>query len=136
LEEHFAHLLHDVWNRRRLDRLKSVYAANVVAHMAGGREIVGVDGLAYFLIQMLAAFPNAVFSMEHFCHSEETDGTLVAVRWSLRAHHAGDGLFGPPTGKPVYVLGISHFRLEDGRIAEEWTLFDEIAILRQSYASH
>jgi predicted ester cyclase len=34
------------------------------------------------------------------------------------------------------VLGISHFRLEDGRIVEEWTLFDEIAILRQSYASH
>jgi predicted ester cyclase len=33
------------------------------------------------------------------------------------------------------VLGISHFRLEDGRIAEEWTLFDEIAILCQSYAT-
>jgi predicted ester cyclase len=135
LEDCFAHLLHDIWNRRRLDLLKSMYAANVVAHVAGGREIIGVDGLTYFLIQMLAAFPNASFKLEYFSHSEETDGTLVAIRWSLRANHGGDGLFGPPTGKPVYVLGISHFRLEDGRIAEEWTLFDEIAILCQSYAT-
>jgi len=134
LEERVAHLLHDVWNRRRLDLLKDLYASNVVVHTAGGREIAGLDGLTHFIIQVLAAFPNAVFSMDHFCDVEETDGTFAAVRWTLRAHHRGHGLFGDPTGKPVHVLGISHFRLEESRIVEEWTLFDEIAILRQCYA--
>lgn len=56
------------------------------------------------------------------------------MRWSLRGHHRGDGLFGPPSGKPVYVLGISHFRFEGDRVVEEWTLYDELAILRQIYA--
>jgi steroid delta-isomerase-like uncharacterized protein len=134
LEDRFAHLLHDVWNRRRFDALRSMYAENVVVHAAGAREIVGVDGLTLFLIQFIAAFPDAVFQVEHICDSEETDGTFMAVRWSVRATHRGDGLFGPPTGKPVYVLGISQYRLENERIAEEWTLFDEIAILRQCYA--
>jgi predicted ester cyclase len=135
LQDRFAHLLHDVWNRRRFDALKSMYAPNVVVHAAGGREIVGLEGLTLFLIQFIAAFPDAVFQIEHVCDSDESDGTFMAVRWSVRATHRGDGIFGLPTGKPVYVLGISQFRLENQHIVEEWTLFDEIAILRQCYAT-
>lgn len=134
LEDCIAHTLHDAWNRRRLDVLRGFYAPSVNVHMAGGREITGLDGIVYHFIQMLAAFPDAAFSLDHYCEVDETDGKIAAVRWSLRGHHRGDGLFGPPSGKPVYVLGISHFRFEGDRVVEEWTLYDELAILRQIYA--
>lgn len=134
LENRIAHILHDAWNRRRFDVLRDFYAPSVNVHMAGGREITGTDGIVYHFIQMLAAFPDALFSLDHYCDVEETDGTIAAVRWSIRGHHRGDGLFGAPSGKPVYILGISHFRFEGDRVVEEWTIYDELAILRQIYA--
>lgn len=134
LENRIAHLLHDAWNLRKLDVLRNFYAPSVNVHMAGGREITGTDGIVYHFIQMLAAFPDATFSLDHYCDVEETDGTIVAVRWSIRGHHRGDGLFGTPSGKPVYILGISHFRFEGDRVVEEWTIYDELSILRQIYA--
>jgi hypothetical protein len=34
--------------------------------------------------------------------------------------------------KPVYILGVTHWLLVDGRIAAEWTVFDELAVLAQT----
>lgn len=133
-ENRVRHALHDAWNRRRLDVLRDLYTPSVNVHMAGGCEISGIDGIVYHFIQMLTAFPDALFSLDHYCDVEETDGTIVAVRWSLRGHHRGDGLFGTPSGKPVYILGISHYRFEGERVAEEWTVYDELSILRQIHA--
>jgi hypothetical protein len=30
-------------------------------------------------------------------------------------------------------MGISHYHVKNGRFAEEWTVFDEIAVLKQLY---
>jgi hypothetical protein len=136
IEDRLAHLLHDVFNRRRLDALARLYAPNVHVHMAGGREIMGRQALGDFWTGFLAALPDAAHSLDNFCWSEETDGVILAVRWGIRAHHRGHGPWGPPTGRPIYVLGMSHYRLDEAaRIVEEWTLFDELAILRQSKAA-
>lgn len=134
LEDRLRHTLHDAWNRRLLNVLHDFYDPDVVGHLAGGREIAGKDGLIYHYVQLLAAIPDAEFSFDHYCDVVETDGVLAAVRWSITGHHRGDGLFGAPSGKPVYVLGMSHFRFEGENVVEEWTLYDELSILRQIYA--
>lgn len=138
-EQRVRHLLHDVWNRRLLDRLATAYAADCRIHTAPGRELTGVEGLQWYVIRLLAAFPDAELRVEHVCEVIETDGPIVAVRWSLVGTHRGAGLFGAPSGKVVTIMGISHFRFadegEDARIVEEWTVFDEIAVLKQIHAA-
>jgi len=37
----------------------------------------------------------------------------------------------PPTGKEVEFTGISVYRIEAGKIAEEWTVEDELGLMRQ-----
>ena len=37
----------------------------------------------------------------------------------------------PPTGKPIYILGVTHWRCIAGRIAIEMTVFDDLAVLSQ-----
>ena len=37
----------------------------------------------------------------------------------------------PPTGRPIAVQAISVFRIADGRIAEEWTVWDALGLLQQ-----
>jgi len=43
-------------------------------------------------------------------------------------HHTGWGVLGAPTGKPLFVMGMSQFHLVGGRIVEDYTLWDELAL--------
>jgi predicted ester cyclase len=36
-----------------------------------------------------------------------------------------------PTGRPIAVEAISVFRVADGKIAEEWTVWDALGLLQQ-----
>ena len=137
-EGFMRHFFHDVWNRRRLDRLSEVYAPSAVAHSGGGRMAVGVRNIGALIIAMLTAIPDAVVRVEHVSWSEETDGVIVAVRWQLEGSTQAGGLLGDcPRGAPVAMIAMSHFRFgggaDAGRIVEEWTLFDEIGVLVQAY---
>jgi len=135
MEENLRHMFHDVWNRRRFDRIADFYSPDVNVQTAPGRELHGVRGVTWQVIAMLAALPDAVMSFDHFCDVHETDGYIAAVRWSINGTHLGDGQFGPASGKPVTILGMSHFRFRDGRIVQEWTVWDEIAVLMQIHSS-
>jgi predicted ester cyclase len=55
----------------------------------------------------------------------------VAVRWIMEGHHIGHGLLGSPSGQRLQVMGMSHFHYKDGRIVDEWTVYDELSLLMQ-----
>ena len=55
------------------------------------------------------------------------------MRWTIAGNHGGPGLYGEPTGAPILILGESQYRIIDGLITEEWTIFDELSILVQIY---
>ncbi len=128
-------LFHDVWNLRRLDWVGRHYADGVVAHAGGGRVAQGLRNYQALVLHVLAAIPDGVLRVENVCWSEETDGVIVAVRWVLEGTTQPGGVLGEcPAGRPVFMMGISHLRLdEDGKVAEEWMIFDEIGVLAQAY---
>jgi len=37
----------------------------------------------------------------------------------------------PPTGKQIEVIGITVNRISEGKIAEDWTVWDSLGLLRQ-----
>jgi predicted ester cyclase len=59
----------------------------------------------------------------------------IALRWRAQARHtnetAGDGLFGPASGRSVEIMGINHAELVHGRVLREWALVDEVALWMQ-----
>ena len=79
--------------------------------------------------------PDGRFRVEHVCWSDETDGVIVAARWRLDGTSSPYGAIGEmPAGKPVAMIGMSHFRFgEAGTIVEEGTVFDDVAVLAQAY---
>ncbi len=49
-------------------------------------------------------------------------------------HHLGYGILGTlgdPTGKRVQVTGMSHYHWKNGKIVDEWTVYDEMSLLPQ-----
>ncbi len=84
------------------------------------------------MLSLIAAFPDCEMVVHNIYHiGNEHDGYRVSVRWSLQGHHRGYGIYGDPTGGPMRVIGISHYLVKNGKIAEEWMMFDELAIFKQ-----
>lgn len=129
-----AHHFGQMWNARRFEHVPFHYAADAVAHWPGGREATGPREIGALIIGLLASLPDATVRVEHVSWSEETDGVILAVRWLLEGTSRPGGLFGTmPGGKPVAVMGMSHMRFGGGYVVEEWTVFDEVAVLAQAY---
>lgn len=78
---------------------------------------------------------RAVRSALGECRFEEremiAEGDRVLIRWSMRGTHTGPYLGLPATGRPFVLDGINIFRIEQGRIAERWTLIDVPGLLSQ-----
>lgn len=115
-----------------LENLGDVYDFRVSGLYPGKRDFYGYDELGLFWSELFAAIPDARFRLEHVADipylGEAKD---MAVRWSLAGHHTGSGLYGEPTGAPVYILGVSHWRVMKGRIREDVTVWDDVAVRRQ-----
>jgi steroid delta-isomerase-like uncharacterized protein len=66
-------------------------------------------------------------------HVEETlsAGDRVVARWTGTGTHRGELMGIDPTDKQISVEAISVFRIVDGKIAEEWTVWDALGLLQQ-----
>ena len=82
--------------------------------------------------QLRAMLHDVALLIDHAAARPLPHGDVaVALRWSLAGRHAGRGAWGPPTGREILIMAISHFRLREGAIVEDITVFDELAVLRQ-----
>ena len=130
VQDHFS----QIWNVRRFDRIVRAYAPAAIAHWGGGRVASGPRNLGALVIGLLASLPDATMRVEHVCWSDETDGVIVAARWMLEGTTRAGGLLGDvPGGRGIGIMGMTHMRFAGPQIVEEWTIFDEVAVLAQAY---
>ena len=130
-----AALLTDTYRRLwagDLAALKSAADEAIDARLPSGESATGVAALEQFWFGMTAAFSGAALHIDSLAERIEPGRTpRVAMRWRLVGRHVGAGRYGPATGKPVEVLGISHAEVFEGRILREWVLVDEVALWMQ-----
>ena len=60
-----------------------------------------------------------------------TEGDMVDCHFALHAKHTGEFAGIEPKGNKVVVPAISTFRVEGGKLAEAWELFDSGPLLEQ-----
>ena len=114
------------------------YDRAVLAEHAGARSLIGASAVADSWLALRASFPSARFCIHHQIGraADPHMAPRAAIRWSLDGTHDGWGLFGPPTGASVHVMGMAHaeygpFGPDGLSIRRETALFDEIAIWKQ-----
>lgn len=127
--------MHEVFNKRMFGRLKDVYAPNCQYHGPLMAELYGVAAVIHQTLGLLGSIPDGGFVPQHVCSvPSEEGGHKVAVRWILEGHHLGYGILrhvGDPTGQRLQVMGISHFHVKDGKILDEWRVYDELSMMMQ-----
>jgi len=118
----------DVWNRADLDALDEFYAPDFVLHLlTDGSETRGIEGLREHVREHREAFPDWSEDIKRIV----AEGDLVVIHYVSSGTNQGQWLGQAPTGRKVQLNEVSIFRIEDGRIAEQWLLPDVFSMQQQ-----
>ncbi|HHF0489375.1 TPA: ester cyclase [Vibrio alginolyticus] len=108
------------------------YDRACIGEYTGGQTALSHSEVDHFWMALRASFPNAQFTVHHrIGRDDDMMSPRAAIRWSLHGKHEGYGMFGKPSGKEVYIMGISHAEFGPWGLRREFTLFDETAIWKQ-----
>lgn len=133
---HFAaEMLEIIWNKKQFSKLPDFYDFRVDGIYPGGEFLYGHDQVEAYIKPLFDSLPDAQISIDHVAEIPYLGNAKdVAIRWSLKANHTGEGRYGKPSGAPIYILGVSQFRIMNGKIREERVVWDDIAVRRQIQA--
>ena len=114
----------EVVNQRNLAALDQFVSPNAINHtVASGLP----PGPMQFLSLHLSAFPDVKATVEDLL----ADGDKVVARVSYRGTQQGAFRTISPTSKPITVMGINIFRIDNGKMLEHWGLIDRLSALQQ-----
>jgi ketosteroid isomerase-like protein len=113
-------------NGRRAEVADEIVAADFVAHGPQAPPADGPDGVKARVGLYQDAVAGQWDVQEIF-----SCGDRVIARWVGRGSHQGELMGLEPTGRPIEVDAISIFRISDGKIAEEWTVWDALGLMQQ-----
>ena len=114
------------WSDGKADVLDEVLADDAVVHY-GDTPNMGREGLKQLAEAFFEAFPDGEVTLGEIVEN----GDRVAATWTYTGTHTGT-LFGiPPTGKRFRADGMNMERVQDGRIVEHWSVFDQMTAFRQ-----
>ena len=90
---------------------------------AAGEAETAKQGAANFR----RGFPDVISTIEDLI----AEGDKVVARWRSRATHQGNYMGIAPTGNRIELTGISIYRIEEGKIAQSWSVEDQFGLMRQ-----
>jgi steroid delta-isomerase-like uncharacterized protein len=116
----------ELCNGRRTEVADELISADYVSHGPQAPPAEGPDGVK----ARVAVYQDALDG--HWDVQElHSSGDRVTARWVGSGTHKGELMGLQPTGRPIAVEAISVFRIADGQIAEEWTVWDALGLLQQ-----
>jgi len=130
-----AAVISDLWDHRNARHVSDTYASSCVLNVPPGLKIEGRSKAKNHFTRLLDGLTDTRGTLDHHCVSRADKNELdLAIRWTVRGMHADGGFDCPGGGAEVLILGISHWRINEEGIVEDWTLYDQLAIMRQIYA--
>ena len=107
-----------------LDVADEIFAPEYVGYP---EDVRGPEGAKETAKMYRNAFPDVQLSIE----DQVAEGDKVVTRWIGSGTHQGEMMGIAPTGNQVRVDGMTISRIEDGKIVEEWEIYDALGMMQQ-----
>ena len=119
--------LEELFDKGRVSYLNEVSELSFIGHDPISGKSVSLDDEKAIAQTFRTGFPDLR------CSISDTilEGDRCVCRWRMTGTHSGTFLGFAPSGRKVTVDGISEMRFHDGRLAEQWTLYDCLGLLHQ-----
>lgn len=118
-----------IWNQGEVERVREFYKEDFLSHQPPTAPAwkPGPDGVVEIVTLLRTAFPDYHEQIEELISSEDK----VVARMTNTGTHKGPLHGFQPTGKSFKVPDFAVCRIEHGKIAEQWGLFDLFSMLVQ-----
>jgi predicted ester cyclase len=124
-----VHKMYVLLNTHNIEGHDMYWTTDMIWHGPPGWD--DVHGLVAFKNEVLRPF-FAAFPDYHAINTiEMTDGNMVAATGYFTGTHSGDWFGVKATGRKVNGGFSDFWRIENGRLAENWVMVDMLGILRQ-----
>ena len=111
-------------NKRNPALIEEVYSHNYVGHDPERPSPRTILDIQHGMVGLLSkVFPDGKYSIERLVAEDD----LVTWHWVFRATHQGEITGMPATGRQISFGGIHIFRLENGKVVEDWVYRDTVA---------
>jgi predicted ester cyclase len=135
--QRYAEAYRTLWMADDAAAFAATHSARAIVALPAAQAAIDSAGLRSFWAGVRGALHATRFNVEHLVANHRPGrATALAMRWRAQTMHAGDGRYGPATGRAVEVLGISHAEVEAGRVVREWILIDDVALWMQVLHAH
>jgi steroid delta-isomerase-like uncharacterized protein len=118
-------LTEEVWSAANLDVVDEIVAGNYVRH--GHNKISGADAFRQTVAETHETFGAFNVSTE----DQVSENAKVVTRWTATGTQEREFMGLPPSGKRFHIDGITISRIEDGKITEEWAMWDAVGMMKQ-----
>jgi predicted ester cyclase len=122
----------EMWNEGNLSLAEELCAPEVVMHHSSSPEnIVGLDGVKNSVTSSRTMFPNFNMTFDEVI----VKGNNIVTRWTATGTNTGPiqtpmGEL-PATNKNVRIFGLSLSKAENGKIVEEWVIYNVLDMMQQ-----
>jgi hypothetical protein len=125
--------LHDnIWNGD-MSMVDANYVHDLPFEGTTERRFTGSAAYKDYINSLRRAFLDLSLQVDEvYWMGNDDDGWLVSTRWSAEATHCGDTeMYRAASGAACQIWGITQWRVKDGRVEQEWQLFNELDLMMQ-----
>ena len=118
----------EVYNEGNLDLVEEIFAPEFVVHNSNQPEdIVGLDAYKNYISTLRTGFPDFKVTFDEIIAANDK----IVTRFTFSGTH--EGPFGelPATGKKVSVSGLSLGYVADGKLTENWIIYNVLDMNQQ-----
>ncbi len=120
------HIIENAWNMGNLDVMDDVVSPEYKRRIPGGR-LNGIDAFKEHIASTRVAFPDFHCRIDGFV---EENGAGV-VSYTTTGTNSGELNGLPSSGRQFESSGMTWFNVRDGKVIEEWELYDRYDVFAQ-----
>jgi steroid delta-isomerase-like uncharacterized protein len=118
----------ECWSEGRLEAIPELVSENCSIHDPAFPSLTaGADSMKRHISTCREGFPDLKFNIDDTI----AERNEVVLHWTARGTHKGQFLGMAPTNKQATVSGTSIFRIDDGKIVEQWADWNLMSLMEQ-----
>lgn len=118
---------HAIWNSGEVEKLPQVLNSDFVCHFLSSGKWEGIEGVTTEINSWKRIFPDWEEEIVDFV----VENDKVVTRYRSTGTHSGIYQGIDSTGIKVEIYEVSIYRVENGKIAEQWCFPDDVALKQQ-----
>lgn len=121
-------LYEEVWNKRRVELVDELMSPSHAMHNNHVPDsCIGPEAYKREVARFMTGFPDLRFTVEDML----AENDKVAVGWTISGTHKGEFRGISPTGRKVFVEGITINQIAGGKIMDSYVSWDALGLMQQ-----